>query len=316
MREFIRKIAIFGILFAALWGIIVLVDFAVIRNQYLYNYQASILDKTSRAKSISGQKIILVGNSNVSFGFDSELLERELDMPVVNMGIHSGLSNAFQEDMVKPYISEGDIVLLCHNSYDDGYAISDPSLAWITIEKHTELWPIIRECNRKDMLRAYPLYAFDCFKLGITRTGNKKENSCYSRGSFNLYGDIIYKPDFEKKTISTLFYDGAIKIPTITDETMNRINEFNEFVLSKGANLYVVGYPIGSGEYTPDKRMYEEFQNELSSKLDCPIISDYTDYFIPYEYFYNTIYHLTEEGTKIRTLQTAMDVKNYLGIED
>ena len=311
MRKFVRNIGIFAVLFILLWAVIIGLDFLVIKNQYLYNYQASILDKVERAGNIEGPKILLVGNSNVSFGFDSELLEKELGLPVVNMGIHSGLSNAFQEDMAKPYISEGDIVLLCHNSFSDGTKISDPSLAWITIEKHTELWPIVRDSNRTDMIQAYPLYALDCFLLGITGRGNKIEDSCYSRTSFNEYGDIVYKPDFEKRAASTLFYDGAVKVPKITDETVDRINDFNDYVVSQGAILLVVGYPIADYEYTPTKDEYIVFQNELSRRLDCPVISDYTNYLIPCEYFYNTILHLTEEGTEIRTRQTAEDVKRY-----
>ena len=313
MKKFIGKVFLFVFLFALLWGAIVGIDFVIVKKQYLYNYQASILDKVVRAESLEGRKILLIGNSNVSFGFDSELLEEELGLPVVNMGIHSGLSNAFQEDMAKPYISEGDIVLLCHNSFRDGYSISDPSLAWITLEKHTELWSIIREENRRDMLQAYPVYAVNCLRLWITRRGNRADDSCYSRLSFNEYGDVVYKPDFEKRAASTMFYEGAVTVPKITDDTVDRINAFNEYVLSKGAVLLVVGYPIADGEFTPSREKYQAFQNELVDKLNCPVISDYTDYFIPYEYFYNTILHLTEEGTKIRTLQTAEDVKNYFG---
>jgi len=125
MKRFLKKVTILVVLFVLMWAVIVGVDFLIVGNQYLNNYQASILDKIKRASEIQGPKVLLVGNSNVSFGFDSGLLEEQLGLPVVNMGIHSGLSNAFQEDMAKPYISEGDIVLLCHNSYSDGYGISD-----------------------------------------------------------------------------------------------------------------------------------------------------------------------------------------------
>lgn len=315
MKLFLKKVLAFIGLFLLLWGIILGIDFGIIKNQYLYNYQASILDKLARAASIEGKKILLLGNSNVSFGFDSALLEKLTGYPVVNLGIHSGLSNMFQEDMAKKYISEGDIVLLCHNSFNDGYKISDPSLAWITIEKHTDLWPIIRDQNKKEMVQAYPLYAFDCLLLGVTGRGNRIEDSCYSRESFNEYGDIVYKPDFESRAASTMFYEGAIRVPKISDETIDRVNEFNDFCLEKGATLLVIGYPIADGEFTPPREEFVEFQNELSDRLHCPVISDYTDYFIPYEYFYNTVLHLTEEGAVIRTKQTAADVNNYLGAE-
>lgn len=315
MHKFIKKVVLFLLLFILMWIIIISADFFIVGNQYLHNYQASIIDKIERIQSIEGNKIILVGNSNVSFGFDSELLERETGFPVANMGIHSGLSNMFQEDMVKPYIDEGDIVLLCHNSFSDGYTISDPSLAWITIEKHKDLWQIIRKDNMKEMIQAYPIYAFNCLVRKITGKGVQIENSCYSREAFNEYGDVVYKPEEEKRPASMIFYKGAINVPIITDSTVDRINEFNEYVTSRGATLLVVGYPVADGDITPEKDKYVNFQEELTEKLNCRVISDYTDYFFPYDFFYNTILHLTEEGVYYRTMQTAKDVNTFLKTE-
>ena len=312
MKKFMGKVLLLGLAVVLFFAAIIGIDFYVVGDQYLYNYQASILDKVERLKSIEGRKIILVGNSNVSFGFDSALMEKELGIPVVNTGIHSGLGNAFQEDLPKEYISAGDIVLLCHNSYSDDSSINDPSLAWITIEKHRELWPIIREDSYRDMIQAYPIYAMNCAFLGLTGRGNRHTDSCYDRQSFNEYGDIVYRPEKEQRAAGVMFYDGAIKVPRISDSCAERINEYNRYIRDRGAVLLVVGYPIADGENTPDRKRYKDFQRELEEKLDCPVISDYTDYFIPYKYFYNTILHLTWEGVQIRTTQTIKDVQSWM----
>ena len=312
MKRLVGKVFLLGLAVIFVFASMVLIDFYVVGNQYLYNYQASILDKVERLKSIKEPKIILVGNSNLSFGFDSELMEKELGMPVVNTGIHAGLGNAFQENLPKEFISEGDIVLICHNSYSDDSSIKDPGLAWITIEKHRELWSILQQTDYRDMIQAYPIYALNCALLKITGRGNQHTDSCYDRQSFNKYGDVVYKPDSEREPVDFIFHEGTVKVPDISDICADRINEYNRYVTGKGATLLVTGWPIGYGEFTPDAKKYEAFQNKLEQKLDCPIISDFTDFFIPYEYFYNTELHLTPEGVRIRTMQTVADLRKWM----
>ena len=58
--------------------------------QYLGNYQASLIDKVERLESIEEPKIVLIGDSNLAFGIDSEKIEEGHGIPVVNMGLHGG----------------------------------------------------------------------------------------------------------------------------------------------------------------------------------------------------------------------------------
>ncbi len=78
----------------------------------------------------------------------------------------------------------------------------------------------------------------------------------------------------------------------------------------RGAVLVIAGYPIAYGEYsTFDASDFAEFKTALQSKLNCPIISDYADYFFPYSYFYDTQYHLTAEGADVRAQQLIKDLE-------
>lgn len=117
MAKFIRNILILLLIIALISSGIAAFDFFFIGSQYKYNYQASIIDKVERLESISEPKIILVGHSNLSFGIDSKRLEDAMKMPVVNLGLHGGLGNAFHEEIAKLNINEGDIVVVCHSSF-------------------------------------------------------------------------------------------------------------------------------------------------------------------------------------------------------
>lgn len=312
MKRFIKKIILLVLLVTICFSGIVAFDFFIIGSQYKYNYQASLIDKVNRLKSINEPKIILVGHSNLSFGINSKMIEDSFDMPVVNLGLHGSLGNAFHEEIAKLNINEGDIVVICHSTFSDDDAIGDPALAWITYDYNEEIWPIIRKKDYKQMLLAYPDYMRSSYILWLTNKGNADIDSCYSRTAFNEYGDVIYKPEKGQVDIDTFFAKTSVNVPQINDTCTNRLNELNQYITEQGATMVVAGYPIAYGEYSDfTETDFENFQNELDNELDCEIISDYTDYFYPYKYFYNTVLHLTEEGTEIRTNQLISDIQNW-----
>lgn len=306
MKKFILKIAILCTLFIVL----ILFDFFVIGNQYEQNYQASIIDKIERLKSINEPKIILVGDSNVAFGFRSELIEKEFNMPVVNLGLHGGLSSSFHERMAMQNINRGDIVVLANAGYAGGNTIGNYELEWITLEKHKELWPIHKNDGNLKFEIAYFKYMFKCLGLFLTKKGNIALESSYSRKSFNKYGDNIGADKYESKYE---FTKGSVNVPDVDEVFTKRINELNKFCQENGAICLIAGYPIGNGEFTPKDEEYIEFENKLKSLVDCPVISSFCDYKIDYKYFYDTNLHLNTEGAIIRTNQFIKDLKAFLG---
>ncbi len=310
MKKFVRKIFIFLGLFILSAVVILCVDYFFVGNRHLGNYQASILDKEKRFKSLESPKIVLIGNSNLVFGMDSGKLSEAMGMPVVNMAMHGGLGSAFNENLITlGDINEGDIVILAHHTYADNDTIEDPSLALITVEKHRNLWKLIRPKDIPGIIRAYPDYFKDC----ITRIVSGKDDNiaedttCYSRSAFNEYGDICRRFD-DKFT----FFPGSVTVPEVNDTCVNRINRLNDNIRSKGGVLLIAGYPIGSGEFTPDAKEYDAFEEELRKRVNCDVISHFTDYFIPYDLFYDTRYHLSEEGAELRTDLLIQDLNRWM----
>lgn len=312
MKKFIKKILLLSFLMITSFIFISAFSFFIIGCQYQQNYNASMIDKVQRLKTINVPKIILTGNSNLSFGMNSQKLQEAIKMPVVNLGLHGGLGNVFSEEAAKLNVNEGDIVILCHSDFSDNDALSDCLLAWITVEYHKDLWEIIREKDYLNMLKAYPKYLFRSFILWATFKGNKSENNTsYSRNAFNEFGDVIFKPENDRTPTNLLFKKGVINVPKINDICVKRINQLNKYLKNRGAILLIAGYPIAQGEFTPSKAEYIEFQKELSTKLECEIISNYCDYFIPYKYFYNARLHLDTHGANIRTEKLINDIKNW-----
>ncbi len=309
--KFLRKLVKFAVLSCAAVLLPIIFGVFVIGCQYEEYYQASIIGKIARLRAINEPKIILVGNSNLVFGMDSRKLQEAMNMPVVNLGLHGGLGNAFHENMAKLNINSGDIVIVCHSDYSDDDSIIDVPLAWITLEYHFDLWGILRPKDYPKFMRMFPKYWIGGLvkmlqEYFFPERYKLAKGADYSRERFNEYGDVIR--DSSISLSEQTYTSGSVSLPGINDICINRLNELNAFVKRKNAVMLVAGYPICFGKYTPPAEKYIEFQEELASKLDCEVISDYTDYFFPPEYFYDSILHLNIDGVRLRTEQLIKDL--------
>ena len=283
--------------------------FVIVMPQYLLNYQASLIDKNERLCSIDEAKIVLVGNSNWAFGVDSQKLEEAMGMPVVNMGMHGGIGNPFNEQAAVQNIHEGDIVIISYSNFADGDIIKNPELAWITIENHPALWKYIRPKDWPDMIKAYPTYLKDCLDLWSQGIGNMDSGTEYSRLQFNEYGDNIY--DRPALVVSDEELAEA-HIPEIGDETIDRLNKLNQTLQEKGATLLVTPYPTPVTVHTPPTEEYVAFSDQIEERLDFPLIGRYEDYRMDKNLFYNTYLHLNNEGKQLRTQMLIGDLQEYL----
>jgi hypothetical protein len=107
MKSFLPKVFLFVLLQASI--------FAVFWNPNLpneHNYLAATIDKHHRLKSTRSPRIILIGGSNLAFGIKNDILERELGLPVVNMGLNAALGVPFMLREVRSKIQKGDVVVL------------------------------------------------------------------------------------------------------------------------------------------------------------------------------------------------------------
>ena len=304
-----KKKAVFLIKCLVMLALIVLFCFVIVMPQYLLNYQASLIDKNERLCSIDEAKIVLVGNSNWAFGVDSQKLEEAMGMPVVNMGMHGGIGNPFNEQAAVQNIYEGDIVIISYSNFADGDIIKNPELAWITIENHPALWKYIRLKDWPSMIKAYPTYLKDCLDLWSQGIGNMDSGTEYSRLQFNEYGDNIY--DRPALVISDEELAEA-HIPEIGDETIDRLNKLNQTLQEKGATLLVTPYPTPVTSYTPPVEEYVAFSDQIEERLDFPLIGRYEDYRMDKNLFYNTYLHLNNEGKQLRTPMLIDDLQEYL----
>lgn len=286
--------------------------------QYMYDYNAAIRDKIDRLRGIESPKIILVGNSNVAFGIHSDIIEKKIKMPVVNLGLHGGLGTRFHENIAKFNVGQGDLVILLHSDYRQE-SISDYNLAWITVEFDSRLWKLIDFNEYPGMIKAYPTYLTKALKRWILGQGKHEVcDSCYHRYAFNKYGDVYFKPTKEEFNIDEFFKNNLVELPCFDDLFVDRINELCDYVKEKKAYLAIAAYPIAYGKYTKFKlNDIKAFEYRLRNRVRCQVISNFENYLLPYDFFYDTTLHLNEKGAEYRTNLLVEDIirwKKYMDL--
>ena len=170
MVRLIKNICVMILAVVMLIGMLGVFDYIVISKYYNDNHDAALIDKVDRLKNIKEPKIILIGDSNLAFGIQSQRIEDELGMPVVNLGLHCVLGNAFHEQMAKLNIGGGSIVVVCHTSFSDTDEIIDPTYAWLALNYDKESFDIIRNKDWGRMVAAYPRYlrsSYSMYMLGL-----------------------------------------------------------------------------------------------------------------------------------------------------
>ena len=307
MKAFLKKCGIYLLTVTVVCSLLASLLFFVIAPQYSMGYNAAILDKMERLRSLDGPKIILIGDSNLAYGMDSAVLEERLDMPVVNLGLHGGLGSAFHERMAYGEIGEGDIVVVCHTGYTKGAAaVGDAELAWITIENHFDLWPVIPPADRLSMWKTLPGYAVKCTGLFLSGKGNQSTQDSYRRSAFNEYGDVACDRPDGTYEMTGAQHTGVFGV----DETgIAGINRLNALCGKAGAKLCVAAYPVMDDGQAPEPERFAAAVERLREGIDCPFISDFADYYYPPDLFYNTAYHMTSHGAHLRAEQLARDLR-------
>jgi len=276
-------------------------------------YAASMADKMHRLDSLETPKIVVVGGSSVAFAIDSAKIEARFGMPVVNLGLHAGLGQAFHTDMLRESVRQGDIIIIAPENYGNpDTLVKDTSLAWSVVESDTRLWNRITRENHKLMLSALPGYFRKGTAAWASNTAKrfiKIKPSCYERYAFNEYGDNVFpRPNL---VIDETNLGSYFKAAELSPQMQAYWNEYNDYVLSKGAVLYMSSPPI----------LYEKIliadlqtlQNQLENGLNFPMISQLEDYVKPLEFFFDTGFHLNETGKPLHTEQLISDLSVVLG---
>ncbi|MBL0256825.1 MAG: hypothetical protein IPQ03_04530 [Bacteroidetes bacterium] len=285
------------------------------------DYLAAIIDKHHRLDSIHGPRLIFVGGSNLAFGIDSKLVESELKMPVVNLGLHAGLGLEFILKEISSQMKSGDEVVISLEYY-----LSEKGEYDLKV-KAAEYYPPAKDyfesnimgniryaVDRKRSAAIENLSALKKLvfaKSNIAKTPNQNPN-VYERNCFNAYGDV----ECHKNQNSSIRADDIDPIKYKEYEGISMLNDFYKLAKEKDIHIYFMYPNFPVSVFNLNKEVIKRYQQDVSEKLLIPVLNTPEDFLYNDSLFFDTVYHLNGKGREIRTKAFIDFYRKGLGARD
>lgn len=308
MGKAFAKTAIFALIILATC---VLINWVVIPNNP-GAYQAAKTDKLALLANTPSPKVVLVGGSNLAFSIDSEMISREFGTPVVNMGLAKSVGLNYILEECKPFIGAGDVVILSpeYELFYDLFYGSDGLI--VELQYNPAGFGHLRSLGEWMTVVSKFGPIMQAKFSGFIRKGTASlEDSIYQRAGFNEYGDLITHLDAPQAYEEhPLFPDDA----PFRDASIDLINEFNSYVLQKGARVLFTWPPLVEEEFEKHRDKIWMLDQRLRKDLAVPVISKPEDFIFSMEDMYDTAYHLRRQARRIRTQTLLDDLETTQGI--
>jgi hypothetical protein len=271
-------------------------------------YYAALKIKYDRIASVDKPKIVVIGGSSVAFGIDSKLVEQETGMPCVNFGLYAAIGMKPMLDFSKPFIKNGDIVVVAPELSSQMYSgYTGYEYLMDSMEERPDMAFSLGKEYARGFIAILPEYLAKRAKI---KKNGLELSGIYRKSSFDEYGDIIYPREENVMAEGYLDTDMPdISGDILTDEFFGMINGYTEYCLSKGAEVYF-GFPpvngLSAGWSADDIKSFNE---KLSERLDCTVLSSLEDHILDAGYFYDSNFHTNDPGTICNTILLINDIK-------
>lgn len=290
------------------------------------SYYGELYYMYDRLKSVEGKKLVLLGTSNIAFGFDIDKMQEafendnqseKLDYTICSFGLYGALGTKIMLDLSRKYISKDDIVIFAPE-----YINQDLSLyfsnehAWKAMDGHYEMLMDLPYENNKSMIGYYPLFVGEKYSY---LKDNKKalSDGVYNRSSFNENCNMTYDREYN------MMYDyfdsnGLIRLneDIFEQDFIDYVNDYAKEIEKKGASIYFAYCPMNSSSFEASytEEDFKAFSKFIKDNFDFKVIGNINDYVLDYDWFYDSNVHLNSSGAILRSKQLIDDLKTTLGI--
>ena len=300
MQKFLVKSIL--MFFAILLGYLITSLIVNTKKNIVNNYMQAIIDKHDRISEIKSPKLILAGGSNLAFGINSQKLQDEFNVPVVNLGLHAGLGLEFILNELKKSINDSDVVIISPE-YFLGNGLYE-------LKNFTQsLYPNASNYYDKNLKQDFQDHIKKTRKAIKTIGQDKGVNtsfSVYTRNGFNKFGDVIShidqvpKKELSDRGIINYRYWKGIEI----------LNDFYKYAQTKNVNVFFTFPNFPQSEYNKNDKCIEKLNNDILKNLKIEVLNSPKDMVLNDSLFYDTIYHLNGKGRELRTEKLIDSIKN------
>ncbi len=316
MKNFLFKLLIYAV--------VLILPFAIYfgYNQQLDAiYTGSLMGITSRklelVSAIEGEKIVVLGGSNVIYSVSAKTMSEQLDMPVFNMGTTAYLGLPFFLSESKQYLKSGDTVVLSLENAVYMAAI-DYQVVLMALENHSNVWQGVPLTYMPQLITSYIPYTL--VKTNDAKNSNvANKHEQYINAGFDDFGDSTAV--YEENILENLYnYQDTMQIGEhlVDNSTINQLNSFKRWADNNGVNVYLTYAPFNNLAVIPNEngtstqQNADEMQNYIQQNCDIPWLGTISDGIMHEDIFYNTNNHLNEQGKVLRTQQLIDELKQVM----
>lgn len=269
-----------------------------------FDYTAAMEDKHQRAHSIGSPKIILAGSSNAAFNLNSEMIQNEFGIPVVNTALILSFGLDFMLNEIEDLAEEGDFVFLFFTYFVDLEGLYDSKKNVASYYPRAENY--FRTDLRKELASHVRSTQGNTWNWIYTNLLGRERQifeidkfiAVYKRENFNTFGDFIghhgmqSKPELDQRGIIEYQFWG---------DGINRLNRFYAEMEKRGVSLFYVYTAYPYSEFEKNGEVLEAIHQDMTEGLDFPVLGRPDTFLFEDDFFFDTVYHLTEEGARQRT---------------
>ena len=276
---------------------------------------AENIDRLMATSESERDRLLFFGGCSMSYGLVSEMISQAFpDYQVLNLGVIGGINAAYQFDIITNYIKEGDVFI---HAPEEGSPYQLMALAdaepriFITVEGNYDLLVHADFSSTNGMFAAFENY--NTARDELPETAYEMLPPMYNR-----FGDYIGKRPFEG--IDKSFSDGEYRfdLSLVNDASIAALCDKYDAVRERGAKIYFSFAPFNRNGValedweTLEWLTFEAAYREALSARGYEVISQVESYMFPGRFFFDTDYHLNDEGAKIRTRLLIEDLNRVL----
>lgn len=273
--------------------------------------------KKSLSQQIQGKKVLIVSGSNALFGIDSKLLSKHFKLPVLNYGVNAGIELPLILHLAKRAINPGDIVLApleytmyLHDSklgmqVIDYLLAREPSFFW-KLSFGEQLY-LLSHITLKRVVQGYNYQGGEPITKGlygahhIDHYGDQINTSLKFKEPYMQ--DVILKHQENPERYGDIFFTNKLG--------WKYLEEFMKWANSNHVKIiFIPSTQMKDNSYftnSKEKIFYENIAKEVR-KRGWNYLGNPYNYMYKSSFYFNTNFHLTEQGRKIRTEQIIKDI--------
>lgn len=305
MKKFLKRVAI---LTSISFVFIIIIDASMllcVDRLTFHTHEINVRLAYDRLKALRDtKKIIIIAGSNGQFSINSKMISEAFHMPVVNTSAHAGIGTRMQFEMYKELLQKGDIVVFCpeYPSYGLSILYGESSLLRIVGAHMPDAY---KKITFEQWIYLHKYFGIHCNEV-YKHLDRYEIEEPYSAKSVNNYGDI----ECEREHVDSFtLHHFAGKVDKKLIKYYKYIHAYSR---KNGIKLI----------FLPPTLIQSNYLNQISqidSIVNCfiqnniPLQSSPRKYAFPDSLYFDTPYHMTQEGANERTKVLIEDLRRIIG---